>query len=73
VRGNICLTGLQSDAGLLEQLENMSPQHIRLTPQCCQNVLEPLPLAPAHGNGSSSLSSRASSPIRVFRRERDLL
>jgi hypothetical protein len=36
-------------------------------------VLEPLPLAFAHGTGSSSLFSRASSPVRVFRRERDLL
>src|SRR4051795_5990921 len=35
--------------------------------------LEPLPLAFAHGIGSSSLFSRASSPVRVFRRKRDLL
>src|SRR5689334_11144443 len=35
--------------------------------------LEPFPLALAHGVGSNSLFSRASSPVRVFRRERDLL
>src|SRR5690242_16903328 len=36
-------------------------------------ALEPFPLALAHGVGSNSLFSRASSPVRVFRRERDLL
>src|SRR5689334_17193658 len=36
-------------------------------------MLEPFPLALAHGVGSNSLFSRASSPVRVFRRERDLL
>src|SRR5690242_524089 len=35
--------------------------------------IEPFPLALAHGVGSNSLFSRASSPVRVFRRERDLL
>jgi len=35
--------------------------------------LEPLPFAFAHGSGSSSLFLRASPPVRVFRRKRDLL
>jgi hypothetical protein len=39
----------------------------------CSERPEPLPLAFAHRIGSSSLFSRASSPIRVFRCERDLL
>src|SRR4051812_40195567 len=53
--------------------ERRRPQDIVAHRGFFRSLLEPFSFAFAHGNGFSLLFSRASSPVRVSRRERDLL
>src|SRR4051812_21687424 len=64
---------LVHDTGSLFSVACLPPVSVAFCDGHRGQDLEPLPLAFTRGTGFSSSFSRASSPVRVFRHERDLL